>query len=115
MNLKYTAQKLFEAARGDAGAHIVEFAIGDDNTAVDESDATLYNETYRDAVASLVVTLASITVTGLIDGTTHNGLDIAEMGLFCADGTMIARDVNAVPVVKNLGEQYEVVFVIELG
>ena len=77
---------------------ITHIAVGDDDTTPTESDTTLGNETYRDAIFTSNVGANFLTWDVRLDSTENNGNTIKEIGSFDAAsvGNMYTRNLTTV-------------------
>lgn len=81
---------------------IVEFAVGEGDSAPVDGDTTLTNE-FTKAIYNVTYPVAGTAqVEFSLDTTEANGMAITEFGLYCADGSLFSRKV--VPVISKTSD-----------
>lgn len=75
----------------NAGKRVTKIAFGTNATAPDISDTTITGAVIKNLTGSTYPEFNSVQFSWLLDFVDGNGLNIAEFGLLCDDGSLFAR------------------------
>lgn len=100
---------------GDTNKIVSQIGFGTSNTPADVSDTALTGGLTKALAGHSYPAARQVAFDFTLDEGEGNGLDIWELGLLCADGTLLSRKVRSAPIEKTSDLSLEGTWTLEVS